>query len=89
MNKTRFFFQISTLFIGFLGSVFAFLNGFRTSSMFTIDGVILGRGHESWFHQNLGNIGFTLLALSFSLQIVIAFLDHFNRWDNKINSNRA
>jgi hypothetical protein len=63
---------IAGLFLGFIGSVLWFFDGWRVAKCFTPTGVKLGYGEEydTWFWRIAGRTGITLIAAGFVFQLL-------------------
>jgi len=69
---------IIAIFLGFVGACFAFADAWRTADQFDEAGVRLGYGvaHSTWLWRHCGVIGFSLIALAFLLEFVVAVFYH-------------
>jgi len=61
--------RLFSLCLGFVGAFLAFIDAGHFASGFTPDGVQIGLGQHSWWWWHLGQMGFALITLAFSLEL--------------------
>jgi len=68
----------SSQIIGLVGASLGYLDSWRTSSRFTLDGLKFGFGqnHSTWFWNHCGEIGFILIAAAFLIQFLLTITEH-------------